>query len=104
MIHVTANPENKLLKYSINKLGVLQLEILSAGVSADNESFTSVKEIKQLLTPSVKPGSYQSQLASLLYTGAKGDNKKVAIELNYINPIKATGKPNRFEVQLGTII
>lgn len=100
-IHITTPENSRIIKFEINNLGALKIDALSPQLNVDVLNLESIKS-QIVKVPDLKPADYQSVLASLII----GNREKATEVLNiqYINPPKATGKPVRFEVSSRNII
>lgn len=100
-IHITTPENSRIIKFEINNLGALKIDALSPQLNVDTLNLESIKS-QIVKVPDLKPADYQSVLASLII----GNREKATEVLNiqYINPPKATGKPVRFEVGSRNII
>jgi len=100
-IHITTPENSRIIKFEINNLGALKIDALSPQLNVDALNLETIKS-QIVKVPDLKPTDYQSVLASLII----GNREKATEVLNiqYINPPKATGKPVRFEVGSRNII
>jgi hypothetical protein len=100
-IHITTPENSRIIKFEINNLGALKIDALSPQLNVDSLNLETIKS-QIVKVPDLKPADYQSVLASLII----GNREKATEVLNiqYINPPKATGKPVRFEVGSRNII
>ena len=95
-VHVTTPENSRIVKYSINNLGVLTIHSLAPKTT--NVKLTTGAHLSDALIPTEYKGKdYQSMLASLFVQST--DKSQYVINVNYINPPKTAPKPNRFEVE-----
>ena len=105
MIHIAQPGKSRIIKYEFDgKMGNIKLQTLNPSLNVDKESFSSAKSSGQVIEVPLRPTDYQSQLTSLVVSVTKGSDKKSLINIIYVNPLKNTGNPNRFEVKEKTII
>lgn len=96
-IHVSTPGSSRIIRYDIQKLGNLKTFTLNPSLNVDKESYQAAYDQKQIIEVDFRPADYQSQLAAIVVS-------KSVLNINYINPLKNTGKVNRFEVQSKTIV
>jgi len=99
-IHITTPDNSRTIRFEISPLGVLKIESINPSLNIDKLDLISVRG--QIVKSDLKPADYQSVLASLII----GNREKATEVLNiqYINPPKATGKPSRFDVNTTSLL
>jgi hypothetical protein len=99
-IHITTPDNSRIIKFEISPLGVLKIESINPSLNIDKLDLISVRG--QIVNKDLKPIDYHSILASLII----GNREKATEVLNiqYINPPKATGKPSRFEIGVASLL
>lgn len=99
-IHITTPDNSRTIRFEISPLGVLKIESINPSLNIDKLDLISVRG--QIVKSDLKPVDYQSVLASLII----GNREKATEVLNiqYINPPKATGKPSRFEIGVASLL
>lgn len=100
-IHITTPENSRIIKYEINNLGALKIDAIPPKLNVDTLNLETVKN-QIVKAPDLKPADYQSILASILI----GNREKATEVLNiqYVNPPKATGKPVRFDISTRSIL
>jgi hypothetical protein len=99
-IHITTPDNSRIIKFEISPLGVLKIESINPSLNVDTLDLISAQS--QIVKTDLKPIDYHSILASLII----GNREKATEVLNiqYINPPKATGKPSRFEIGVASLL
>ncbi len=98
MVHVTTPENSRVVKYSINSLGLLTVYSLNPKAAATKEKFTDGDALSgALIQTDYKAIDYQSMLASLFVQSS--DKVQNVINIYYKNPPKTVSKPNKFEVE-----
>lgn len=105
MIHIAQPGKSRIIKFEFDgRMGNIKIQTLNPSLNVDKESLSSALKSAQVIEVPLRPADYQAQLTSLLVGESKGSTKKSLININYVNPLKATGKANRFEAVPKSII
>lgn len=100
MINISS-PDKKfhsgIIGYSIDNLGNLVVRSLNPMIVPDKYQLISGMDYDQdvVIKTSFKPKEYQSSMASII---VDADKSLSSINITYVNPPKALGKPNKFDV------